>query len=69
MIDLLKIPKCAKCGKLRNDVTYNKDSRGESLYWLAPPLCKFTNVRVEFCGPKCSLDWTLEKTKADLDIT
>ena len=59
--------RCAVCGLALESPDYLKDTdqlgnlRG--IYWMNPRISEYTDVVVNFCGPKHSLEWYL-KAKA-----
>lgn len=55
--------RCAICGMALESPDYQKDERGEGLYWMNPKISEYTDVVVDFCGPIHSLEWW-QKAKA-----
>lgn len=58
---------CHECKKLVTDPTYQKDDMGQKLYWINPNLSKFTDIRLDFCGPICSNSWFLKRLAESCD--
>jgi hypothetical protein len=56
---------CKICNKPITDSNYAKDPYdGTSLYWADPKINPHTEVKVDFCGAKCSTEWHLKQVVA-----
>lgn len=62
-------PRCHVCGKSIVDPTYIKDEQANSMYWLNPNICKYTDVRLDFCGPIHSTKWLVDQIDACKNVT